>query len=307
MSLVDVVAPRSQEALHELLETEPIGQHSKALQVTLLTKKKDTIEMLFHRCRLRGPNGSLVTLGIGRDVTDRKRAEELRSELLKNSIWREAAASFAHQIGNTLPPAQNRLNILSSMLPVDSKEAEHVHVAYDAVTKTLRLASDATRGALVSRVEMSREVAARVCAEIQTYCTQSWEHLMFDFYFDVRPEYRIEVDVDALREVFASLVSDAIKFHPQKQPTIRVAAFPETVDGRLFLTMLFEDDGTGIRAELKDRIFEPFFTTHKGGTGIGLTRVRRTIQLHNGEIKEGKHSQKKLTGVCFTIRIPICQ
>jgi signal transduction histidine kinase len=46
-----------------------------------------------------------------------------------------------------------------------------------------------------------------------------------------------------------------------------------------------EDTGVGIEAENLARIFDLYFTTKPHGSGIGLSLVFRTIQLHNGEIE----------------------
>jgi signal transduction histidine kinase len=49
--------------------------------------------------------------------------------------------------------------------------------------------------------------------------------------------------------------------------------------------IVFEDTGVGIKPEHLDRIFDLYFTTKEHGSGIGLSMVYRTIQLHDGEIE----------------------
>jgi len=51
-------------------------------------------------------------------------------------------------------------------------------------------------------------------------------------------------------------------------------------------TLVVQDDGPGISAGNRDRIFEPFFTTRReaGGTGMGLSIVRRILDAHGAEI-----------------------
>jgi PAS domain S-box-containing protein len=44
------------------------------------------------------------------------------------------------------------------------------------------------------------------------------------------------------------------------------------------------DDGSGIAPTLQDRVFEPFFTTSESQLGLGLTMVRRVMDLHGGEV-----------------------
>jgi signal transduction histidine kinase len=44
------------------------------------------------------------------------------------------------------------------------------------------------------------------------------------------------------------------------------------------------DDGVGIAAEDRDRIFLPFFTTKPAGTGLGMSIVKKIVDLHGGDI-----------------------
>ena len=46
-----------------------------------------------------------------------------------------------------------------------------------------------------------------------------------------------------------------------------------------------EDTGVGIAPEHLSRIFDLYFTTKERGSGIGLSLVFRTVQMHNGDIE----------------------
>src|SRR5690606_24428293 len=51
------------------------------------------------------------------------------------------------------------------------------------------------------------------------------------------------------------------------------------------IAVAFEDSGVGISPEDLSRIFDLYFTTKEHGSGIGLSLVYRTVQLHDGEIE----------------------
>ena len=62
-----------------------------------------------------------------------------------------------------------------------------------------------------------------------------------------------------------------------------------------------QDNGTGIEKEQLSRIFEPTFTTKNGGTGLGLTMVKKLISEYKGEIFVKSEWGK---GTIFTIVLP---
>jgi signal transduction histidine kinase len=52
-----------------------------------------------------------------------------------------------------------------------------------------------------------------------------------------------------------------------------------------FVAISFSDTGIGIKPEHLQRIFDLYFTTKDKGSGIGLSMVYRTVQMHDGEIE----------------------
>ena len=63
----------------------------------------------------------------------------------------------------------------------------------------------------------------------------------------------------------------------------------------------FADTGVGITPEHLQRIFDLYFTTKEKGSGIGLSMVYRTVQMHDGEIEV---QSTPGPGTTFTILLP---
>ena len=87
-------------------------------------------------------------------------------------------------------------------------------------------------------------------------------------------------DPSLLEQAFLNLALNAC----QAMPTggrLRIAA---RTRGRI-IEVAFEDTGLGIPPEQLSRIFDLYFTTKPQGSGIGLSLVYRTIQLHDGDIE----------------------
>ncbi|PWT86861.1 MAG: hypothetical protein C5B57_00285 [Blastocatellia bacterium] len=88
-------------------------------------------------------------------------------------------------------------------------------------------------------------------------------------------------DPAMLRQSFLNLGLNACQAMPHGG-TLQIRA--EAVRGRQ-VAISFTDTGVGIKPEHMRRIFDLYFTTKPKGSGIGLSMVYRTIQMHDGEIE----------------------
>ena len=80
--------------------------------------------------------------------------------------------------------------------------------------------------------------------------------------------------------------------------TLRIKAKPRA--GRR-VAISFTDTGVGIKPEHLQRIFDLYFTTKQKGSGIGLSMVYRTVQMHDGEIEVESTPGK---GTTFRMLLP---
>jgi signal transduction histidine kinase len=128
----------------------------------------------------------------------------------------------------------------------------------------------------------------------------------------VRPEadrHRVELVVECdgalavngdpamLRQAFLNLALNACQAMPEGG-TLRVIAKPASARR---VSIVVADTGIGIKPEHLDRIFDLYFTTKTKGSGIGLSMVYRTVQMHDGDIEIESTPGK---GTTFTILLP---
>ena len=100
--------------------------------------------------------------------------------------------------------------------------------------------------------------------------------------FECRPNLpAIRADAAMIEQAFLNLALNACQAMPGGG-RLRVSA--SAAPGR-YVQVLFEDTGVGMIPEHLDKVFNLYFTTKEGGTGIGLSMVYRTVQLHDGEIE----------------------
>jgi two-component system sensor histidine kinase HydH len=91
----------------------------------------------------------------------------------------------------------------------------------------------------------------------------------------------ISGDPAMLRQALLNLALNACQAMPEGG-TLRLSAAPAS--GRR-VAIAIEDTGVGIKPEHLGKIFDLYFTTKEGGSGIGLSMVYRTVQLHDGEVE----------------------
>ena len=91
----------------------------------------------------------------------------------------------------------------------------------------------------------------------------------------------VEGDSHLLEQAFLNLALNAYQAMPDGG-RLRISAHESA--GRI-VTVEVEDSGQGIAPEHLSQIFDLYYTTKPDGSGIGLSVVFRTVQLHNGEIE----------------------
>ncbi|QCW05019.1 PAS domain S-box protein [Natrinema pallidum] len=112
---------------------------------------------------------------------------------------------------------------------------------------------------------------------------------------------RVEGDASQLRQVFQSLLSNAIEYTDGEPPRISVDA--ERRGSEWLISV--HDEGIGIESDDQDRVFEVFQRLHSrenySGIGIGLALWQRIIERHGGEIRVDSEPG---VGSTFSLTLP---
>lgn len=119
----------------------------------------------------------------------------------------------------------------------------------------------------------------------------------------IDPDIVVPVDADALRQIVLNLLDNALKYGPSDQ-TIVVTCRCE----RDSAIIGFEDEGPGISDAESPRIWEPYYRVAQnggavGGTGIGLTIVKRLTEMHGGRVRVERGER----GARFVVELPGAQ
>ena len=220
----------------------------------------------------------------------------------------EFLAMLAHELRNPLAPIRNAAHILAAKAALVPELQPLNGVIERQVRQLSRLVDDLldvsriTRG----RIELRRE---RTTLAVVVEGAVEWSRPQLEagrHALEVRlPDVPVEIDADPVRltQVVANLLNNAAKY---SDPGAPVAIDAEVADGRTILRVT--DHGNGIPPEMLDKVFDMFVQAHrpadsKGGLGIGLTLVRRLVELHGGSVTA--HSDGVGKGSRFEVTLPL--
>ncbi|MFZ5543089.1 MAG: ATP-binding protein [Pseudomonadota bacterium] len=119
-------------------------------------------------------------------------------------------------------------------------------------------------------------------------------------------DVKVEADPMRIEQVVSNLLTNAAKYTP---PDGQITVTLRQVDGQAELVV--EDTGMGIPPALLPRVFDAFVQGERGaerrqgGLGLGLTLVRRLVELHGGSVQASSAGSGQ--GSRFTVRLPAQQ
>ena len=238
---------------------------------------------------------------------ERARAEEALHD--QDRRKNEFLATLAHELRNPLAPVRNAAQILKLKAPPVPELQWAREVIDRQVTQMTRLIDDLLDVSRVScgKLELRREAVDLVkivqdAVETSRPLIERSTHRMTI----TVPAQSIIVDADTTRltQVVANLLDNAAKY-TDAGGHIELAVERDRDDA----IVLVRDNGVGIPPDKLDTIFEMFsqvddaLNRSHGGLGIGLSLVKRLVDMHGGTITA--HSAGRGAGSTFSMRLPI--
>lgn len=113
----------------------------------------------------------------------------------------------------------------------------------------------------------------------------------------------IQADKGKLKQILLNLIGNAIKFTPSGG-SINISSYLKDEMANIQI----KDTGIGISPEDQKKLFEPFkqldsnLSREHTGTGLGLSLVKKLVELHNGTVSVESETEK---GSTFTVSLPI--
>ena len=270
---------------------------------------------------LYGGNGEVIgVLGTYQDITARKEAEErlqqtnealIRATQLKD----EFLANMSHELRTPLNAILGMTEGLQETVygNINPKQAKALKTIERSGAHLLELINDILD---LSKIESGKMELKYGETEILSLCQSA---LVFIHQQSYKKQIQVETKIShdlpnlfaderRLRQVLINLLTNAVKFTPEGgQVTLDVTVSSQEKD-HAYCRFCVSDTGIGIAPENMNRLFEPFIQIDSAlnrryeGTGLGLSLVKRIVELHGGEV--GVTSEVGV-GSCFYFDLPL--
>ena len=258
-----------------------------------------------------------IGLKLGREARERMRAEAERDRLFALEREARAAAETAskskdeflamlgHELRNPLAAMSNAVQLLDDdRAPPESAAFAHKIIARQTgqlarlIDDLLDVGRVITGKIHLQKATLDLADAAETAINTVQASGDAAQHRLT---FSGTPVY-VEADRARIEQIVMNLVSNAIAYTPAGG-AIRVSVHREGANAVLAI----EDEGIGLEPHELERVFELFFQAkhelhRQGGLGIGLTLVRRLVELHSGTVSVKSEGAGK--GTLFMVRLP---
>ena len=320
--VLTIIPPELQHEETEILSRIRNGERIDHFETIRMRKDGTRIDVSLTVSPIKTSDGKIIGASkIARDITDQKRIERERNELLKaaeearqqaedaNKAKDNFLALLSHELRTPLHSMRGWLSMLANGLLNDDQRGKAMDVILRGIDSQNALVEDLLD---VSRIVSGKMAIAHEKISLVSVVTNAIEQLR-PIVIDHKMSLTTDLDVLAdemvgdsarLQQIVNNLVSNAIKYSP---PGGKIHISLTRQDNNAVIEI--SDTGIGIDPEMVSRIFERFEQGDSssrrsfGGLGLGLTIARHLTELHGGSI--AAHSEGLGKGAKFSVILPL--
>jgi PAS domain S-box-containing protein len=275
------------------------GEHLQGQETVWLRKDGRPIDVSLTISATRDEADRLTGFStIARDVTERKAIERLKDEFL---------ATVSHELRTPLSAIRGHIELVldGDAGPVTELQRQFLDIATQSTDRLGALINDLLDMEKIEAGKMQIrqepvDLAVVLHGVVSTFRHEA-ERKGLGFRAEIADRLVVIGDQDRLIQVFANLVSNAIKYTPRGEIGVEAARRA----GRVVVAV--HDTGIGIAAEDRPQLFSKFFRSQDravraaGGTGLGLVIAKGIVERHGGTIEV---ESEKGAGTRFTVTLP---
>jgi PAS domain S-box-containing protein len=305
-SFLSLISPEHRDAVVEKI-SRLVTRKDEVLIDEHLSIRRDGVECWTHWVdrAIFDEQGNLVELqAVGRDLTERKEAEQRLAQAQKMEALGTMAGGLAHDFNNTLSAILG----LAELIVHDPEDRLRVMRCAEEILEATERASELTRSLLYLSRRPPRRLGQCDVREIMDAAARLLRVTIpsrIALKLEIPELPRLHADGGQLTQALINLglnARDAIV----GRGTIEISASLIKRDGEQKIVLRVADDGVGVPEHVRPHLFEPFFTTKPEGqgTGLGLAMVYACAIAHGGRVEVSSELGR---GSTFEIHLPLLQ
>ncbi len=252
--------------------------------------------------------------GTVEDITERKLSEKLiQDELKKQRDAAESKYQFLSMVCHDLRTFLTVILTASDLLKYhnDKLKEKDREKYFTKISTTIKTMNELLEGLLViGKTEFAKQTIQIVPFDFRDFCESIWQDVQTItktnhqlIYSSKCDNITLITDKTLLRQILMNLFLNAVKYSPESNTVYLDLNYQNNQ-----ITFKIKDEGVGIPKEEQDKLFEAFHRASNAlkfaGTGLGMTIVKRAVELQGGTISVESEVGK---GTTFAVTLPtIC-
>ncbi|WP_051590998.1 EAL domain-containing protein [Bacillus sp. UNC438CL73TsuS30] len=234
---------------------------------------------------------------VGKDITEKRKAEELLWNSEKLSLVGELAAGVAHEIRNPLTSIKGFIQLFQQ----GPLKEEYYNVILSEFNRIEDIIKEFLSLAKPQEIQLKQVNISTLIKEVETLLESEFHLKGIQFFTEMVPELpSIMCDANQIKQVLLNLCKNSIEaLDCNRRGMITITVRLENGEN---LLIQVRDNGVGISEERIKRLGEPFYSNKEKGTGLGLMLCMRIIRQHKGTMT---FESIENLGTTVNIRVPL--
>lgn len=229
-----------------------------------------------------------------RDMTKRKKTQELLVNSEKLAIAGKMAAGIAHEVRNPLTSIKGFIQLMREK----SDQEAYFDIIQSEIDRIECILSELLLLAKPNVVKFEKENVIKLIEDIKTLINT--QAILNDVQIEIKSECEellVSCNKNQLKQVFINFLKNSIEaMENGGLIMIEIKKYSENK-----IKIMFKDTGSGIPKHVLARMGEPFFTTKEHGTGLGIMVSKQIIENHHGTV----HFMSNEMGTTVEVILPI--
>lgn len=239
------------------------------------------------------------------DITERKRLEDKMREMEKYQVFGQLASGVAHEVKNPLNAILAVTEALVQDLGEDPEYKPYLGHICTQVDRLSSLMKDMLElGRPIQPSSFQKESMSALCVSAIDLWKKTTSHTGYKVELVCCPngdQLHVKANSAKLQQVLFNVLENAAQ-HSPKGSKVEIRLH-EPADGYIRVCVI--DRGCGIPEENLPSVVEPFFTMRSGGTGLGLSLVKRIVEQHGGSVEIRNNDPPP--GCTVEVRLPVVE